>query len=294
MRKIALLFILLSLSLYANIGKISAFSGDVKIDRNTQLLNATVGFILEQKDTVKSSDNSKAQIVFEDGTVISIGKNAVLSIAEYVNDTTNPSNSKTDFRVLEGTFKTITGGIGKVAPEKFKLQTKSASIGIRGTIIVGDQTKIACTQGEITVTAGGITQTIPAGKMTSLENGIPSQPQDVQENDLADIDVASDENPNSPSSNENNNSNDDGMESSLNNEKQENTPSQNNTPETPVPNDVANSVNDNKAKDKIKDTIKTKTEEANLPSAYTLTGNIIDYYYDSESLKFVGTDSALP
>ncbi|MEJ5168392.1 MAG: FecR family protein, partial [Arcobacteraceae bacterium] len=180
MKNVILLLFLLATSLYANIGKISAFSGDVKIDRNTKLLNATVGFILEQKDTVKTSDNAKAQIVFEDGTVISIGKNAILNINEFVNDTTNPKNSKVDVKFAEGAFKTITGGIGKVAPDRFKLQTKSASIGIRGTIVYGDQSLIACTQGEIEVEAGGVRQILPAGTMTKIQSdGTPTNPEPI-------------------------------------------------------------------------------------------------------------------
>jgi hypothetical protein len=188
MKKIAILLLLFTISLFANIGKISAFSGDVKVDRNTKLLNATVGFILEQKDTVKTSDNAKAQIVFEDGTVISIGKNAILNINEFINDTTNPKNSKVDVKFAEGAFKTITGGIGKVAPDRFKLQTKSASIGIRGTIIYGNQQMIACTQGEIEVEAGGVRQILPAGTMTKIQqDGTPTDPEPIENDELGGI-----------------------------------------------------------------------------------------------------------
>lgn len=188
MKKIILLLLFFTISLFANIGKISAFSGDVKVDRNAKLLNATIGFILEQKDTVKTSDNAKAQIVFEDGTVISIGKNAVLNINEFLNDTSNPKNSKVDVKFAEGAFKTITGGIGKVAPDRFKLQTKSASIGIRGTIIFGNQEMIACTQGEIEVEAGGVKQILPAGTMTKIQSdGTPTNPEPIEDEDLGDI-----------------------------------------------------------------------------------------------------------
>ena len=188
MNKIAILLLLFAISLFANIGKISAFSGDVKIDRNTKLLNATVGFILEQKDTVKTSENAKAQIVFEDGTVVSIGKNAILNINEFINDTTNPKNSKVNIKFAEGAFKTITGGIGKVAPDRFKLQTKSASIGIRGTIIYGNQQMVACTQGEIEVEAGGIKQILPAGTMTKIQpDGTPTDPEPIEDEDLGGV-----------------------------------------------------------------------------------------------------------
>ncbi len=188
MKKIIILLALFASLLFANIGKISAFSGNVNIERQNSVLTATVGFALLEKDLVKTSDNARAQIVFEDGTVISIGKNAVLNIAEFINDSSNPSNSKTDLRVVEGAFKAITGSIGKIAPERFKLQTKSASIGIRGTIIFGDQAMIACTEGEIEVEVDGIKHILPAGMMIRIRpDGTPTDPEPIEDDQLGGI-----------------------------------------------------------------------------------------------------------
>jgi hypothetical protein len=161
--KILLLFLFFGLSLFASIGKISALNGKVIVDRQSKLLDADVGFNLEEKDFILTDEKSKAQITLNDGTVLSIGKNSKLNINEYVFDEKDSSNSKAEFKFVEGTFKSITGAIGKVAPEKFKLETKSASIGIRGTIVVGNQDKVACTHGQIAVTSGGVTQILNAG-----------------------------------------------------------------------------------------------------------------------------------
>jgi hypothetical protein len=170
------LFLFCGLSLFASIGKISALNGKIVVDRQKQLLDANIGFDLEEKDLVITDDKSKAQITLNDGTVLSLGKNSKLDINEYVYDEKDSSNSKANFKFAEGTFKSITGAIGKVAPEKFKLETKSASIGIRGTIIVGNQEKIACTHGKIEVTSAGVTQVLNAGMMTNTEQGKPPTP----------------------------------------------------------------------------------------------------------------------
>lgn len=78
-----------------------------------------------------------------------------------------------------GFFKTITGKIGKINPSKFKLNTKSASIGIRGTQIImttdsvaGDF--IACTSGEISVTSNltGNSVIVPSGNFTKIVPGV--------------------------------------------------------------------------------------------------------------------------
>ncbi|HHD72562.1 MAG TPA: hypothetical protein ENL02_01390 [Epsilonproteobacteria bacterium] len=56
----------------------------------------------------------------------------------------------------KGFFKSITGKIGKIAPSHFKVKTANATIGVRGTTIIGEVTPkldiIACTYGQIVVT----------------------------------------------------------------------------------------------------------------------------------------------
>ena len=107
-------------------------------------------------------------------------------------DEKDSSNSKANFKFAEGTFKSITGAIGKVAPEKFKLETKSASIGIRGTIVVGNQEKVACTQGRITVTSAGVTQVLGAGMMTNTETGkAPTPPTKIEGSLLKEVEIDS-------------------------------------------------------------------------------------------------------
>lgn len=187
--KFLFLILLSALYVYASVGKISALNGKIIIDRDKKQFDADVGTLLEEKDIISSDDKSKAQITMNDGTVLTIGKSSKLNIYEYVLDEKNPQESKADFKFVEGTFKSITGAIGKVAPERFKLETKSASIGIRGTIVVGNQEKVACTQGQITVTSAGVTQVLGAGMMTTTEVGkAPTTPTKIEGNLLKEVD----------------------------------------------------------------------------------------------------------
>lgn len=187
--KLLFLILLSTLYLFASVGKISALNGNVIIDRENKQLSADIGTLLEEKDIISTGDKSKVQILMNDGTVFTIGKNAKLNISEYFFDEKNPQESKADFKFIEGAFKSITGAIGKIVPDRFKLETKSATIGIRGTIIVGNQEKIACTYGQITVTAFGVTQIIDAGMMTNTKFGKPPTPPiKLDENLLKEID----------------------------------------------------------------------------------------------------------
>ena len=166
-------------SLLANIGKISAITGDASIHRNSQVLSASLGMSLLKNDVVQTKANAKLQIIFKDKTIITIGKNSSLDIEEYLYDTNNPKNSKANFSFFKGAFKTVTGTIGKLNKEKFILKTKSSTIGIRGTIVVGNQEVVACTQGGISVTSNGVTVDVDANELTTTKEGeapTPAQP----------------------------------------------------------------------------------------------------------------------
>ncbi len=97
------------------------------------------------------------------------------------------NNHKVELNMIEGTFRTITGKIGKFAPKRFNLKTKSASIGIRGTQIVmsisPNEEKIFCTEGKIFVQKldSKISSTVNAGgEFVSFKPGETKQKIDVR------------------------------------------------------------------------------------------------------------------
>ncbi len=166
-----LILLLISATLtFASIGRISALNGDISISRDSKVVKATAGTTLEQKDVIKSTKGSTAQIVFNDNTIIKVGSATTFKVEEYLFDEKNPN---VKFRVEEGSFKAITGKIGKIAPDKFKLETKTATIGIRGTAFVGKvqpngDLYVACTKGVITLTPIGAFTTPPPPVIVSV------------------------------------------------------------------------------------------------------------------------------
>ncbi len=184
--KIIVIILLFISSLFASIGKVSAVTGDATIQRTSQNLIVTIGLELEEKDIIRTASNSKVQLIFKDNTIITVGKNSALDIAEYLYDTQQPKNSKTDFNFFKGAFKTITGKIGKINKEKFKLRTKSASIGIRGTVILGDQNQIVCLVGGLAVKEAGKLINVDAKQMTKTKpNTAPTPAKNITNKDIA-------------------------------------------------------------------------------------------------------------
>jgi hypothetical protein len=185
-------FIALTTLSYASIGKITVTNGDISVLRASKSLKASSGFALEEKDSIKSTKGSTAQLVFNDNTVITVGSNTTFSVQEYSSDASSP---KAKFAIAEGTFKTITGKIGKIAPDKFKMETKTATIGIRGTTVVGNVAPdgtltVACTRGAITVTPNvpqGQPTVVPQGQFTKSKGGNVEPPRQLTPNDLRNL-----------------------------------------------------------------------------------------------------------
>lgn len=178
---ITALFLTMAVSGFASVGSIVAVKGDVTVERGTQVLKAVTGLKLEEKDALVSKAASKAQVLFNDKTVITIGKDSSFKISEYLFEA--GQEPKASFNFAKGAFRTITGQIGKAAPDKFTLKSKTATIGIRGTQILGDvgqkpedPIQIAFTDGHGFVQTPEGTVDIEAGQITKVEPGKPPTP----------------------------------------------------------------------------------------------------------------------
>jgi hypothetical protein len=155
-KKLILITLLVATSpLFANVAKVVALKGDASVVRNNTTIKLDGNSIIEKQDIITTKDNTKVQLLFKDETIISIGENSSFQVNDYLYDEKN-QKFEAKFDMFKGTFRTITGKIGKLAPDKFNLETKSASIGIRGTQIVmnlsKDSEQIFCTEGKILVT----------------------------------------------------------------------------------------------------------------------------------------------
>ncbi|EFU69428.1 conserved hypothetical protein [Aliarcobacter butzleri JV22] len=187
MLKIFTLLLLFASFLFANIGTVSLVEGKATILRNGQTLGANLGDKIENKDVISTQVNSKIKITFIDNTIVTIGKESSLNIEEYIFNTST-KEAKTELNVLKGAFHTITGEIGKVNPDKFKLKTKSASIGIRGTEFYGDENRIVCTQGRIIVLSNSVSVDVPSGNYINIfPNQRPSVPLPLENSTLDNI-----------------------------------------------------------------------------------------------------------
>lgn len=126
--KYFILLVIFAGSMFAQIGQVVALKGDVELLRNSLKSNLVLKDQILEKDYITTLDNSRTQILLEDKTIITIGEKSQFDVQNYLFE--NNDKSTANFNFVKGTFRIITGQIGKINPKSFNLETKSASIGI--------------------------------------------------------------------------------------------------------------------------------------------------------------------
>ncbi len=173
--KIILIIFLFISSIFAGeVATITALKGNVFVLRDAKETALKLGDKVQEKDTIITKNKTKVQIIFKDETIISIGKNSNFSVNEYLFEDSQPPVAK--FSMLKGAMRVITGRIGKVAPDKFSIKTKTATMGIRGTnftLVVGEDGSYQayCTFGAISVKVNGQEHVVQQGFMLEVGEG---------------------------------------------------------------------------------------------------------------------------
>ena len=176
MKNVILLLFLSLTFLNAQIAKVTAIKGDVLIKRAGQYKIAKLNSAINKLDVITTEKNARIQLVFSDNTIISIGKNSTFSIKDYLFDI--GKKPKISLKFGYGTFKSITGKIGKLNPKGFKLESKTATMGIRGTIInldLNSENEIYLVpEGKIELKIGNQIIIINAGEMVTRKKDKPA------------------------------------------------------------------------------------------------------------------------
>jgi hypothetical protein len=117
-------------------------------------------------DTVKTDAKARLQIMLNDDTLLAVGESSELIIDKYVYNPANAADNAFGVKMGKGIFRTVTGKITDLNPDRFKVQTRLATIGIRGCDLGFDTT------GEDENTVAILA--IPKGKqviITAIESG---------------------------------------------------------------------------------------------------------------------------
>lgn len=143
---------------------VSDLSGERKLKRKSDVY---------ADDLLKTGAKGRLQIRFSDGSRLSLKPDTEFKIAEYQFESDKPEEGKAIYKLLKGGMRTISGQIGKVDKEDYKLDAVVATIGIRGTDFsinkVGDKVSGSVASGKINVAAKqGANRDIAKGRSFQL------------------------------------------------------------------------------------------------------------------------------
>ena len=103
--------------------------------RESRTISALViwpGDVLMPIDRVLTGTDAAASVVLRDGTMMVVGPSSRLDLKEFHFDGTTHEGGML-LSLLRGSMRMITGLIGKTNPDAVRVETQTATIGIRGT-----------------------------------------------------------------------------------------------------------------------------------------------------------------
>lgn len=105
---------------------------------------AAPGDAVAMGERLSTGRNGSASITLKDGTVLSLGPNTTVDLSQFqFNTTTQEGNFA--LNLMQGTLRVITGLLAKVNPERFRITTPTAVVGVRGTdfIVEADKPQVS-------------------------------------------------------------------------------------------------------------------------------------------------------
>ena len=123
------------------VGTIVALTGSATQTVDGQTLTIELDGPVYKGAVLVTDADSHLEVRFTDNTMLSQGQNSEISIDNYVFDADPNTASSILLNLTEGTLRTITGKIAEENPESFEIKSPLATLGIRGTDVVGESSE---------------------------------------------------------------------------------------------------------------------------------------------------------
>jgi hypothetical protein len=113
-------------------GTFKAAEGDVAVIRARVRSRPVPGTALDEGDRIVTGESGSAVVTLRDGTVLTVGPNAVVDLSRF---SFEPTTQRGQFLVnlMEGSIRVVTGLLARINPELFKVHTPTSVVGVRGT-----------------------------------------------------------------------------------------------------------------------------------------------------------------
>ena len=143
MNKLTQLFTFLLLAVFIHVGNASAeeaigiaavVKGDVFVQNSlgAEKVSLKSQDKVYEKQIITTGKRARVQVIFNDDSVFTIGRNSEIILDEFVYDPAT-GDGKSLIEATKGVVKFVTGKIAKKDPKKVKVNTPFATIGVRGS-----------------------------------------------------------------------------------------------------------------------------------------------------------------
>lgn len=130
----------------AAVGEVASLDGHVSAQRGEEPPRTLEeGDDIFENDTVSTARSARVEIRFRDDTVFSLGPESSFRIDSYAYQPETEEESSFAADIIKGTFRFVTGLVAQKKPDSFKVNTAVATIGIRGTHVVGEAAATSAT-----------------------------------------------------------------------------------------------------------------------------------------------------
>ncbi len=117
----------------AQVGRIALSVGEARrIDTEGRTAPLRLGTLISEGDRIITGGDAVAIIVFVDDGRISLRADSELLVKQYRVDPAG-TNTRLDLELVRGAIRQISGQAARLQPERYRLNTPIASIGVRGT-----------------------------------------------------------------------------------------------------------------------------------------------------------------
>jgi len=152
-----------SLPAMANTGRIVYMTGDVQV--NGQAMNKS--YRVKAGDKITTGANGKVNIVMQDKSILDLQPNTKFQLERFSFNKKAPEKSHSIMSLLSGSFRYISGLVGRTNHENATIKMGTATAGIRGSVAEfmfnGKKVEITTLVGQTTLKIGGRTFSFKAG-----------------------------------------------------------------------------------------------------------------------------------
>jgi hypothetical protein len=164
------------------VGFVDKVENEAQIVSGGHAVTAIVGAEVHMQDELRSGAVGRLKVTFRDGTVLTLGENAIVVVDRYLYDP-DRGVGETALRTTQGAFRFVSGKMKQLEGKSIIVTTPVAQLGVRGTEFWGgpiDETYgVLLLEGEITVSnqSGSVTLSVPGqGTGIALAGDAPATP----------------------------------------------------------------------------------------------------------------------